>query len=81
MRGTFGLIGLLLALAVVGVVVKKQLSAVPVPVLPAQPSASAASQPAAPLGNAVDQSRHVQEQFRQALDGAMQQARPLQDEK
>jgi hypothetical protein len=81
MRGAFGLIGLLLALAVVGVVVKKQLAAVPAPVLPAQPSASAAGEPVAPVGNAVGQSRQVQEQFRQALDGAMQQARPLQDEK
>lgn len=81
MRGAFGLIGLLLALAVVGVVVKKQLSAVPSPVLPAPPSASAAGQPVAPGGNAVDQSRQVQEQFRQALDGALRQARPLQDDK
>ena len=80
MRGMFGLVGLLVALGVVGLVVRKQMAAVqlPVPVLqaPADGVANASPVPA----NAVQQSQQVQQQVKQAMDAAMQ-PRPMPDDK
>ena len=79
MRGVFGMVGLVVALAIVGVLAKKQLastrSAVPSLQVP-----GAASVPA-PTGTVREQSQQVQQQYKQALEAAMQQARPLPDEK
>ena len=66
MRSVLGVLSLLVTLVIVGMVVKKQLVA-----MPASPLAiptPAASQP-------------DQQQFKQALDQAMQSARPVADEK
>ncbi|MBO9514309.1 MAG: hypothetical protein J7549_09345 [Variovorax sp.] len=60
-----GIIGLLLALAVVGVLAKRQLAAVP-----------AAS---APAGDAREQSRQIEQQIKQSLEAAQQQ-RPMPDD-
>jgi hypothetical protein len=75
MRMVFGVLSLLIVVAVIGVLAKKQLS-------PAAPVASAASPGSAetmalPTGTPVQQ---VQ-QFKQAVEGTMQQARPMPDEK
>lgn len=80
MRGLFGLVGLLVALAVVGLVVRKQMAAVqmPVPVLQAPADGAANASPAA--GNAVQQSQQIQQQVTQAVDAAMQ-ARAMPDDK
>jgi Na+-transporting methylmalonyl-CoA/oxaloacetate decarboxylase gamma subunit len=59
-----GLIGLVLALVAVGLLVGKQLH-------------GAAS---APSTGAQAQSQQVQQEFKQALDAAMQQPRPLPDD-
>ncbi|GAA4339190.1 hypothetical protein GCM10023165_18360 [Variovorax defluvii] len=59
-----GLLGVLLALVIVGVLVKKQLGG----------TAAAPGQPAA------SQPRQVEQQFKQALDAAMQQPRPIPDD-
>ena len=80
MKGLFGLVGLLLALVIVGVVVKKQLDTTTqrVPVLaPAVPGGAAS----APAATVREQSQQVQQQYKQAVEGLMQQPRPLQDEK
>ena len=68
MRAAVGILSLLLALLVVGVLVKKQLSSVrsAVPVL--QPAV--ANAPAAPTVRA--QSQQVQQQYQQAVEGLMQ---------
>lgn len=80
MRGMFGLVGLLVALGVVGLVARKQMAAVqmPVPVLqiPADGAVSASPAP----DNAAEQSQQVQQQVKQAMDTAMQ-ARPMPDDK
>ena len=68
----FGLVGLVVALAIVGLLVKKQLARTVAPVLPAQGATSST----APGSNP----RQVQEQFKQSLDAAMQQPRALPDE-
>lgn len=60
-----GLVGLVLALAIVGMLVKKQLGSVAAP--PALPAVSGAA-PVAPASNP----RQVQDQFKQSLDAAMQ---------
>jgi len=80
MKGVFGLVGLLLALAIVGVVVKKQLDSTSqrVPALAPAVLGGAASAPAATVR---EQSQQVQQQYKQAVDGLMQQPRPIQDEK
>lgn len=69
-----GLVGLVLALAIVGLLVKKQLGSTVGPSLPATPGAAAA--PAAPTSNP----RQVQEQFKQSLDAAMQAPRDVPEE-
>ena len=80
MQGLFGLVGLLLALVIVGVVVKKQLDTTTqwVPALtPVVPGGAAP----APAVTVREQSQQVQQQYKQAVEGLMQQPRPLQDEK
>ena len=63
-----GLIGLVLALVIVGLLVKKQMG-------------SMVGAPAAADGRAsVSQPRQVQQQFQQSLDAAMQQPRPVPDD-
>ena len=71
MRFSFGLIGLLLALAIVGVLVKKQMSAMRVS---APPALSAPADGASAPQNVRQQSQQIQQQFKQQLDAAMQQA-------
>ncbi|MFM9880974.1 MAG: hypothetical protein ACKVOO_11275 [Burkholderiaceae bacterium] len=78
MKGLLGLAGLLLTLAVVGVLVKKQLAAVsqPVPALTLPVPAGAASV-AAPGTSQSPQA--LPQQYKQAVEGALQQARPMPD--
>jgi hypothetical protein len=71
-----GLIGLVLALAIVGLLVKKQLGHVATPVAPTgMTSPSGAS-----AGDVRAQSRQIQDQVRQSLDQAMQQRQPVPDD-
>ena len=79
MRGVFGMVGLVVALAIVGVLAKKQLASTR-SVVPSLQVPGAASVPA-PTGTVREQSQQVQQQYKQALEAAMQQARPLPDEK
>ncbi len=73
MRIVFGALSLLVVLAIVGVLAKKQLGAV----APAAPQpAPAAGAVAVPTGTPQQQ---VQ-QYQQAVQGAVQQARPLPDD-
>jgi len=72
MRG-LGLIGLRIALLIVGLLAKKQFTTVAAPVaLPGVPGVATAP-PDAPAGHVRDQSKQVQEQYKKALDAAMQQ--------
>lgn len=85
MRAIFGVLSLLIVLAVVGVLAKKQqgsLSAAPV-----RTQAPVAADPAltvpftAPGLTPQAQSQQIQQQIRQTVEGAMQQARPMPDDK
>ncbi|WP_026436113.1 hypothetical protein [Acidovorax sp. JHL-9] len=81
MRAVFGLVGLVVALAIVGVLAKKQLAATRAPVsslqLPAAPGGAAAP---APADSVRAQGQQVQQQVRQQMEGLMQQARPMPDD-
>ncbi len=84
MRGLFGLVGLVVVLAIVGIVAKKQLSAsrAPVPALQqVQIPGTGASAPVInPTGNVREQSQQVQQQVQQQLDEiAKQRAQVLRD--
>jgi curli biogenesis system outer membrane secretion channel CsgG len=65
-----GLIGLVLALAIVGVLVKRQMGS-----MAGAPAADARPQLSQP-----QQALQVQQQFKQSLDEAMQQPRPIPDD-
>ena len=70
MRGIFGIVGLLVTLAIVGLVVQKQLqtsTAMPtVPAVSTVPAVAGASTPT------VNPAANVQQQYKQAVEGAMQ---------
>ncbi|MBS0455066.1 MAG: hypothetical protein JSS14_27530 [Proteobacteria bacterium] len=67
-----GLVGLVIALAIVGLLVKKQLTTSVAPAVTVEGVGTLS----APAGNP----RQVQEQFKQSLDAAMQQPRPMPDD-
>ncbi len=81
MRALLGVTGLLLALAVVGVLLKKQLA-------PAQRGGSSLTPPAlsgpAPTEQAVGTvpplARSTQQQYQQAVEAAIQPPRPVSDD-
>jgi hypothetical protein len=71
MRAIFGVLSLLVVVAIVGVLAKKQLGAVTAPPVTAAPGA-----PPAPAGTP----RQQVEQFKQGLDATLQQPRPMPDD-
>ena len=74
MRMLFGALALLIVLAIVAMLAKTQLSStVSVRPLPADVPALAAPAPAGPL--------QQPQQFKQAVEGLMQQPRPMPDDK
>jgi hypothetical protein len=75
MRMVFGVLSLLVVVAVIGVLARKQLNAVASPGAPAAAAASAGM--ALPTGTPKQQV----EQFQKAVEGSLQQARPMPEEK
>ena len=80
MRGMFGLVGLVVALVLVGLLVKKQLAStrVQVPALQTMPSASAPGSASPDTVRA--QSQQIQRQVKQQVEELMQQARPMPED-
>lgn len=80
MRAVFGILSLLVVLAVVGIVAQKQLGAnrraVPAAIAPDTAALPIAVDPNATV---KAQSQQIQQQYKQALDAAMQPARALDD--
>lgn len=75
MRGIFSIVGLLVVVAIIGLLVKKQLGTqAAVPAAPGMPAVSADAPPQV-------RSQQTQQQVKQAVEGALQQARPMPDEK
>lgn len=82
MRGMFGLVGIVVVLALVAVLVGRQLSAARAPVAvpgPAVP-APAASASDAPAGSVRAQSQQIQEQVRRQVEDALQRPRAVPGE-
>jgi hypothetical protein len=81
-KGILGLLGLLLSLAVAGFLVKKQLTLTRqiVPALQV-PVAAGSQSPASTPTTMSEQPQQVQQQYKQALEGALQQPRTAPDEK
>jgi hypothetical protein len=79
MRAILGVVSLLMVVAIIGVLAKKQLSPAPVKLAPADGSLTVP----APAGGATaqQQSQQIQNQVRQSLETTMQQARPLPEDK
>ena len=78
MRGFFGLAGLLVALLIVALLVKKQLTATQqaVPALQRPAAQGVAGQDAAPTGSVKQQSRQIEQQYKNDLESALHKARP-----
>jgi len=76
----FGLLGLVLALAIVGLIAKKQMTTSAAPALPSVPGAAApAPAPGEAPADVRTQAQQVQKQVKEALDAAAQ-ARKLPDD-
>ncbi|MEO7106509.1 MAG: hypothetical protein ABIZ09_09060 [Rhodoferax sp.] len=74
MRGLFGIVGLLLTLAIIGVLAKKQMTSVTT----VSPPAGFAS---APAGATVQQqSQLIQQQVKQSVENSLQQKHPMPDD-
>jgi hypothetical protein len=84
MRAALGVLSLLIALLVVGLLAKKQLGAVsaaPVRLQAQLPADAVVALPqVSPGATPQQQSQQIQQQIRQTLESALQQARPLPDE-
>lgn len=84
MRAVFGVLSLLIVVAVIGVLAKKQLgsmSSTTPALVPAAPMAGAPMPATTPGANVAEQSQQMQQQTKQAMESMLQQARPMPDEK
>lgn len=81
MRALFGVLSLLIVAAVVGTLVKKQLTGVATLSVNPQETNQVADPASAPVGNARQQSQQIQQQVKQSLEASMQQARPAPEDK
>lgn len=82
MRVVFSMLGLLIALLVVGLLAKKQFSAVPlVPPKNAAAASAGVTLPATTPGASPQvQSQQIQQQIKQSVEAAMQQPRAIPEE-
>jgi hypothetical protein len=81
MRAMLGLVGLLITLAIVSVLVRQQMARTPTLQAPASADSAATTGTAtvAASGTATLNSQQTQQQFKQALDQAVQ-TRPMPDD-
>lgn len=82
MRMVFGILGLVFALAIVGILAKKQLGAVnaiQVPSVSGNPADGNAATPNA--ATVTHQAEQIQQQYKAAAEAALQQTRPMPDDK
>ncbi len=79
MRIVFGLVSLVIVLAIVSVLAKKQVSAVGDIKVPQVSGAAPVT--VDPNASVKQQSQQIQQQIKQTVEGAMQQSRAMPDEK
>ena len=82
MRALFGVVGLLLTLAIIGIVAVRQLNAVGRSVGAAPGASATASTPPSitPAGNVAEQSRQLQDKVRSDVAKALEQGAARNDE-
>lgn len=81
MKAIFSILGLLIVVAITGLLVKKQFGATSATSVKPQMD-SQVSVPATPPGvSQQQQSQQIQQQVKQSLEASMQQARPVPDDK
>jgi hypothetical protein len=81
MKAIFSILGLLIVVAITGVLVKKQLSATSTTSVKSQMDSQVSVPATTPGATPQQQSLQVQQQVKQSLEAAMQQARPVPDDK
>ncbi len=83
MKGLFGIVSLLLALVIVGLLIKQQLGVTRLATPTLAPSAPASSVPNTDTANITvrQQAVQTQQQYKQALEAAMAQPRAEPDQK
>ena len=74
MRGLFGIVGMLITLAIVGVLAKKNLSSLSGAPTPAAASAGVALPTTTPGATVKEQSQQIQQQVKSQVEAAVQQA-------
>jgi hypothetical protein len=79
MRAVLSIVSLLIVVAIVGVLAKKQLS--PAPLKPASADGSVSLPVPAAGSTPQQQSQQIQQQVRQTLEATLQQARPMPEDK
>ena len=81
MRALFSIVGLLVVLAIVGMLARSQLSSRNTVKLPAAPDGAAAvTIQVDPNANVQQQSQQIQQQFKAAAEAAVQQPRAMPDD-
>jgi hypothetical protein len=75
MRGLFGVVGLLIVVAIVGMLAKKQLA--PASIQPVSVDGREVLSAPAPGSTPQQQSQQIQRQVQQSVEKAMQQERPM----
>ena len=81
MRVVLSVLSLLVVVAIVGLLAKKQLGSASAPLtLPPQAGAPSAA-PATPVGTPAQQSQQLQQQVKKDVEALMQQARPMPEDK
>jgi multidrug efflux pump subunit AcrB len=81
MRALFGLVSLLMVVAIVGILAKKQLSSVTSGPAAAASSAGVTLPTTTPGATPQQQSQQIQQQVKQSVEATLQQARPVDDTK
>ena len=82
MRMIFGVLGLMLVVVIIGMLAKKQLTSANEIRLPAAPGSAQETITSIKTDGAVQQqSQKIQQQFKAAAEAAVQQARPMPDDK
>ena len=81
MRAIFGVLSLLMVVAIIGVLAKKQISPAPVKLAPADAGLAVPAPAAGATATPQQQSQQIQNQVRQSIENTMQQARPMPEDK
>lgn len=83
MKGVFGMVGLLLAVLIVGLLLKQQLAGTrqSLPSLAPGVSTDPGAAASAPASTVKDQSQQIQQRYKQAVEAGMQTPRAMPEDK